>query len=82
MRKRQDYDNLREFIEIGQRVCKGNWIFNAVQSKPDFMKGRAQKRARSKSPIADRSRERETLVKQSDFKDVTASDSSSEDSGD
>jgi hypothetical protein len=41
LRRRQDYDNLREFVEMGQRVCKGNWIFNAVQSKPDFMKGRA-----------------------------------------
>lgn len=32
--------------------------------------------------MADRSRERETLVKQSDFKDVTVSDTSSEDSDD
>ena len=32
--------------------------------------------------MADRSRERETLVKQSDFKDVTVSDTSSEDADD
>ena len=32
--------------------------------------------------MADRSRERETLVKQSDFKDVIVSDTSSEDADD
>lgn len=66
LRKEADYEKLRNFIDAGKRVHKKNWIFHAMESKPDFMKSR---KPRTSSYSSNSSRER-NKPRASSFEDI------------
>lgn len=54
LKKREDMDIFREFMALGKKTHKKNWIFYSMESKPDYMKAgprkKKQKKAKSEQP--------------------------------
>ena len=78
LKKKSDYEKMKDFMELGKRIHKKNWIFHAMQTKPDYMRTKPKKRESIHSRSASRDKNN---VKASDFEQVNglSEDSDEED---
>ena len=56
LRKPSDLIRFKEFMQLGKRIYKSNWIFHSMETKPAFMRtNRKKKKDKKKKPVLEHS---------------------------
>ena len=66
LKRESDLKKFKEFMALGKKLYKSNWIFHTMASKPDFMKSKPiqKKKVKLSKPVDDSFEDIEDMFKE------------------